>query len=357
MENLTSRPLRAKIRLEWVDPQDIVRNHKERVETIAPGTNKIRIPLALVSYGDKNETLWLRLRYRIAPDPVSNKTFAPVAGILSLSEITPDIFELGVTASEFPMAGKLYRAHVRALHPITARPVAGVELTAELKFDNDREDSFKASGVTNSRGYAMLDFNLPRDLIAEDGTLKIKAARGEFKQEAVIELRDDHLGTSNILLTTDKPLYQPGQTLHVRALARNFSNRAIPNADLEFVIKDPEGTTQFRADLKTSRFGVADADWQIPDNTRLGDYRISFEIHDDQSARTSVAESIVKITRYDLPNFAVKTKPDREYYLPGQNAEIEVRADYLFGQPVTKGHVRVVREKDRQWIGHQHSLR
>ncbi|MEP7338041.1 MAG: MG2 domain-containing protein [Acidobacteriota bacterium] len=321
----------------------------ERREMIASGSSKIAFPLLLVvDSKHQDETLWYRLRYRIAPDPPSSKTFTPVTGVISLSEITPDIFELRVIASEYPFAGKLYRAHVRALHPITARAVGGVQINANLKFDNDRKDSFKATAITTTRGYAALDFNLPRDLIAEDGNLEIKAIRGDFKQEAEIELRDEHLRLSRILLTTDKPIYQPDQTLHVRALAFDFNNRAIANAELELEIEDPEGTTQFRTDLKTSRFGVASIDWQIPENARLGDYHINIWMDDDKHGEARMTNT-VKITRYELPNYAVKTKPDRDYYLPGQNAEVEIRADYLFGQPVTKGHVRVVREKDRHW--------
>src|SRR4029079_3600036 len=47
--------------------------------------------------------------------------------------------------------------------------------------------------------------------------------------------------------------------------------------------------------------------------------------------------------------FTVTVKPDRSYYLSGQDARVEVRADYLFGQPVKRGHVRVVRETERRW--------
>src|SRR6185369_12071761 len=52
---------------------------------------------------------------------------------------------------------------------------------------------------------------------------------------------------------------------------------------------------------------------------------------------------------YELPNFAVRVTPDRAFYLPSQNAEVEVRGDYLFGQPVSRGRVRVVRETEREW--------
>jgi len=43
-------------------------------------------------------------------------------------------------------------------------------------------------------------------------------------------------------------------------------------------------------------------------------------------------------------------QPNHTYYLPGQNADVKVSADYLFGQPVTHGHVRVVREVDESGI-------
>jgi len=349
LENLTANPLRARIELAWLDPQDRVPWQTDRRETVTSGASKIAVPLPLFIDSDQaDKALWYRLRYRIMPEKDSSKAFAPITGLISLSEITPDIFELRVIASEFPIAGKPYRAHVRALHPITSRPVSGVRINASLKFDNDREDSFKSFATINAQGYATLDFNLPRDLVAEDGALEIQAARGEFTQNAEVELRDDHLEMSRIVLTTDKPIYQPGQLLHIRALALDFNKRAIADTELELEIEDPEGTTQFRADLKTSRFGVASVDWQIPENTRLGDYRIKIEIDDDKHGQAEM-QNTVKISRYDLPNFAVKTKLDRDYYLPGQNAEIEVRADYLFGQPVNKGNVRVVREKERRW--------
>ncbi len=347
VENLTGRPLRAKIELEWVDPADLVDGKTERRETIAPGAGKLTIPFPLPKeVHEQDKTLWYRLRYRVAPE--SGNTFLPVSGIISLSEITPDLFELRVTASEFPIPGKPYRTHIRALHPLTSRPVSGVNVTANLKFDNDRQDSFKATGLTNAQGYVALDFTLPRDLIAEDGKVEIKASRGEFTQKAEFETRDDLRGMNRIILTTDKPIYQPGQTLHLRALLFDFINRALPNANLELEISDPEGTRQFRAELKTSRFGVANVDWQIPDNTRLGEYSISLNMDDDKLGEARM-ETRVKISRYDLPNFAVKTKPDREFYLPGQNAEVAVSADYLFGQPVTKGKARIVREGNERW--------
>ncbi|MFN7946532.1 MAG: MG2 domain-containing protein [Blastocatellia bacterium] len=349
VENLTARDLPVRISLEWLDPRDFVRSRAERREMLRPGAGQPVIPLSLpFELNDHHpETLWYRVRYRLTPDSSAAQS-APLEGLISLSTIAPDIFELRVIASEYPLAGKTYRAHARALHPVTSRPVRDVQVTAELKFDNERKTSFKTSGLTDAQGYATLEFNLPRELDAHDGELAITAVRGDFAQQVSADLRDDHLKLTQMLLTTDKPLYQPGQTLHLRVLALDFTKRAIAQAGLSLEIEDPEGTTQFRAEMQTSRFGIASADWQIPANTRLGDYRIRVELDDDKYGSNGTMTQ-VKISRYDLPNFAVQVKADRAYYLPGQNAEITVSADYLFGQPVKRGQVRLVRETEREW--------
>src|SRR6185369_10083341 len=64
---------------------------------------------------------------------------------------------------------------------------------------------------------------------------------------------------------------------------------------------------------------------------------------DDETAQD------VRISRYELPNFRVNVDLDRKFYLPGQDATVTIRADYLFGQPVLRGKVRVVRQSEREW--------
>ena len=150
------------------------------------------------------------------------------------------------------------------------------------------------------------------------------------------------------MVTTDKPIYQPGQKLHVRALVFDSSKHAAANVEANVKITDPENSSVFKTTIHTSRFGVATADWEIPENTRLGNYGVEVEL-DDESYDDARSFQSVKISRYDLPNFSVNVKPNRSYFLPQQNAEVDVRADYLFGQPVKRGHVRVVREDEREW--------
>ena len=53
--------------------------------------------------------------------------------------------------------------------------------------------------------------------------------------------------TASILLTTEKPIYQPGQTIHVRALALDRANhQASANRPLTFELQDSRGNKVFQ---------------------------------------------------------------------------------------------------------------
>jgi hypothetical protein len=317
--------------------------------SVPSGSSISTVPLVKIGAGDYDdkELVWYRLRYEITAINPSGKETDPVSGLISLSEITPDIFQLLVSAPQEVGKEAKYTIRARTLHPLTGKPASGVNVEARIAYEEgDDERELKSSGVTDSIGEALLEFKLPGPLKADDVEIGVVARREGFLQEAKEKVGLLH--PNRILVSTDKPLYQPGQTLRVRILALDRDRKAWANVDGKLKIYDMNSTTHFRADFKTSRFGVANVDWQIPDGARLGEYSIEAHIG-EESPRRAWGLSGIKITRYDLPNFVVNVKPDRGYYLPGQNAEVEVRADYLFGQPVKRGRVRVVRETERRW--------
>ncbi|HEX8335699.1 MAG TPA: MG2 domain-containing protein, partial [Pyrinomonadaceae bacterium] len=181
----------------------------------------------------------------------------------------------------------------------------------------------------------------------DEAKLEVRARRGVLLEEAETEVSFEDL--PRVLLTTDKPLYQPGQTVHMRALAFNQGGRALADEEVTFRVEDEEESAAFTATLKTSRFGVASADWRVPASTKLGTYTLKLVMDKDRYDIDHGALTDFRVSRYDLPNFSVTAKADRPYYLGGQSPSVEVRADYLFGQPVKRGRVRVVRQTGRRW--------
>jgi hypothetical protein len=358
VENSTGESLNSKVELEVLDPLDRVISKVAGVHSIGTGEQTLKLTLPLYFSKLKAEDrrlLWHRLHYRISKDGQSESISQ---GIISLSEITSDLFELRVASSEIAREGNRYKARVFASHPVTHKPAANVVIDGELTLEEDEEKGVKLhnSRTTDMDGIAVLEFAMPKRfpefphmIQPSGGELKVVGKRGAFVAEAEGQaLVDQFLRT---LVTTDKPLYQPGQTIHVRALIFTPSRHAFANRNILFKIDDPQGTAVHRSVVKSSRFGIANTEWSIPENVRLGDYRIHVLVDggSEEGGETSDTLYDVRISRYDLPNFSVTTQSDREYYLPGQNAEVRVRANYLFGQPVKRGHVRVVRETQREW--------
>ena len=347
VENPSGKSLDVMVQLELLDPDGHSRTATKAVFKLGTGSQKLLINLpikiAKLSSVEQDQLLWYRLRYHVAP--AAGEDVAAAAGVISLSEMTPDLFQIRVASSRTVRAGMRYRATVRAQHPLSNRPARAVRLEGTVEFepdDSDKKTTLKAYATTDHDGFAVLDFELPRQIKTDSIDLAITARRGSLvvREDRRIDLDQQPY----IFVTTDKPMYQPGQMLHARVLIFGPSKRAIGNTAVTLKISDPENDSLFEKELTTSRFGVASADWPIPENSRLGNYRVEFETQNEKSSSASV-----KVSRYDLPNFTVDVKPDRSFYLPKQNARVEVAAGYLFGQPVKRGHVRVVRETERTW--------
>src|SRR5258708_21560374 len=137
VENSLGRRVSAHLKLELIDTDGTVRAAAERDDQIKPGANFIAAPIGLWLSGkaatDTRELLWYRLRYRItSPAPAE---FDQLTGLISLSEITPDIFGLSVATPGKAQEGSAYRSRVQPAHAMTLRPVAVVTIDAEIKLD------------------------------------------------------------------------------------------------------------------------------------------------------------------------------------------------------------------------------
>ena len=290
-----------------------------------------------------------RLLYEVRFEGDSAAAFS---GILSPYALIPDLFELHFLGLNDAGLGHTYVARVWATRPDSNKPVAGVSLTAFVG-DEDEADTpkgMKARARTNSRGEALLTFRLPEKPGApedQEADLEIRGTHGNFQNSVTSTLH--FWRRAAILLSTDKPLYQPEQTLHVRALVLDDRRRAWAKQPVRFSVHDEDNTVVFSTDAQTSRFGIASVDWSIPSSQKLGNYRVSAEIAGDPDSRELQGSQLVRISRYELPTFRVNVAADKTYYLPGQNADVTVSASYMFGKPVLRGHVRVVRETSRQW--------
>jgi CD109 antigen len=175
------------------------------------------------------------------------------------------------------------------------------------------------SGPIAGRG--ALSLAVP-DLPAGDYDLRI-SAKG-FQDHSMVRVEDGTL----YFLETDKPIYKPGQTVHIRLLALDPNLKPAPGeAILE--IMDGTGTKIYRKKLAIDAFGMGTVDLPLSDEPNLGVWKVR------ATGRTRVAELDVRVERYVLPKFEVKLDFAKEWALVGDIVRGAVSATYKFGKPVS----------------------
>jgi hypothetical protein len=216
-------------------------------------------------------------------------------------------------------------------------PIEGAVVRVSLKPSGGRADLL-FEGQTDGTGSLPVQFHVPADAPAEAQlVVETESEVGQDRVEQSVTIQRDY----RLLLSSDKPLYQPGQTIHMRALALSTLDLAPAHgATLDFLVEDPKGNKVFRQSVTASAYGIASADFTLADLVNQGNYKLSVSIGEGESATRS--EKTVEVRPYVLPKFGVEVSTERSYYLPGQRMEGVVQADYFFGKPVAEGEVQIV---------------
>lgn len=335
------RPLQAELALSWVGWDDRESNPVRRPVTIQPGQSTIETVLPLSS-----SSIWMRLRYSVSPGRSNVRAFGVLQGTLSIAHISDYVFELRASHTGQARHGAPITVHAQAVHPISRVPLKDVEWKATLSIDGD-EIAPKSMSLAEE-GFAGFTFEIPsgqRDDPGGEATVEISARKADFEQGVSLTLPVPSRLSARF--QTDKPIYQPGQVIHLRAVVLDARGRAAPGAEVTLRIDDPGNERVRTVSLVASRSGVVQQDWLIPPSSPLGVYRLSLTAKGDEMYH--IAGHSVRVSRYDLPVFRVEAKPDRAAYLPDEKAEVSVQGRYLFGRPVPKGRVKIVRSRGPQW--------
>ena len=208
-------------------------------------------------------------------------------------------------------------------------PLAGAMINVRAESSGD----LLFSGSTdNDSGTADLQLQMPDFDGTETLIIETESDLGSDQFEQPITLTRNY----KILLITDKPLYQPGQTIKLRAVALStFDQRAADSLPLEIVISDGKGNKVFRQSLETDPFGVVATEFRLADQVNSGVYKI------EAIADSTTSERSVTVENYSLPKFDLNLSTERAYYAPGETVRGTLQSDYFFGEPVANSDVRL----------------
>jgi uncharacterized protein YfaS (alpha-2-macroglobulin family) len=235
--------------------------------------------------------------------------------------------------------------HVQVQRHGNAAPIAGAEVKVSLKPTRGGPAQVLYEGTTADDGRIAATFTVP-DVAepAQQIVVETRSDLGRDSMEQPVTVERSY----KVLLTTDKPIYQPGQQILIRALALGAFDR-IPAAskDIEVTVADAKGNKVFRKTATTSEYGIASWTFQLAGEVNHGKYKITATLGDTPSEKT------VTVKPYVLPKFQVSAVTDETFYRPGQRVTGQVEAAYFFGKQVDGASVQLngwVYDVDRRQV-------
>ncbi|MGB9752685.1 Ig-like domain-containing protein [Roseiflexus castenholzii] len=154
-------------------------------------------------------------------------------------------------------------------------------------------------------------------------------------------------------LLTDKPIYRPGQTVHVRGALRGIAVGAgqgqaeryvLPGVgDRAYVeVNDPEGSTIFSTTLTFSPFGTFTTDLPLAQGAPLGSYSMVARLGSPQGylSDAPVVFGSFLVAEYRVPAFEVTLTPSTSDLLRGDPLNVAVQAAYFAGGAPSNAPVR-----------------
>lgn len=245
-------------------------------------------------------------------------------------------YDLRVLGQDKFLAGSEAALRVVVMNRATEEPLAGVPVEIELAKADGGPVVRLATLKTDELGTARPRLQLPDD---DGGQYELRVRARPRKSEELVTRTVTLKHSWQLMLTTDKPVYQPGQVIHLRSLAlRRPDLKPVAGRDIVYSIADPKGNRIFQQRGVTSRFGIASADCPLADELVHGTYKVICEIGDTTSS------TAVEVKPYVLPKFEINLEFDRPYYAPADRLKAQVRAEYFFGQPVRGADVEATFE-------------
>jgi A-macroglobulin TED domain/Alpha-2-macroglobulin family/Carboxypeptidase regulatory-like domain/A-macroglobulin receptor binding domain/MG2 domain/Alpha-2-macroglobulin bait region domain len=333
----------GKLVAEILDPEDHVLGRIERNVTIGKDDGSWQETITPDKPLPFDDIIWQRLHYHFE---YTASNLPSIDGIESISQILrrPVVHIIGQT--EY-LAGSEAAIRVIVSDATNSDAVPSLIQSGTVHIDlldSNQKSTPLFTGHLNRRGTVEAQLHFPANLTGRYSlhyTADTSIGSAEYTQP--IQLNDK----ASILLTTEKPIYQPSQTIHIRALALDTAgHKADASRKLTFEVEDSRGNKVFKSATDTDKFGIASAEFTLADEVNLGTYHLR-ALMGDVNSPSNTAEIALNVERYILPKFKVavdfteKDGKQKKDYRPGDRVTGTIHANYFFGKPVDHADITI----------------
>lgn len=271
------------------------------------------------------------------------------------------------------------RAAVWVFDPETGKGIADAPVEFTLG-DSDAETGKAPTtlgGRTDAQGLARFDLPM-RD--GDGGRYRVTVGRkNQTGQERVVigqrlSLREDELVEALVHLSTDRPVYRPGHTVHYKIVRRNRGDElSLPvDEDVSVEVRDPKGRVLDQKTLRWNEHGSVSGSFELAATPPLGEYHVVARVRIPDTVDTSTLATAAerssttlfgggeffgepfagywsqsfKVEAYRKPEFTVEFNvDDTAVGRDGGFAIVEVKGEYYFGGPVAGAKVELTGQR------------
>ena len=169
-----------------------------------------------------------------------------------------------------------------------------------------------------------------------EGDYQLQLTGNSFQARSPVRIEE---GTM-VFLESDKPIYKPGQTIHIRTLTLDPELKPVAGR-VSIEVMDAKGLKVFKREVSTDDYGMTSTDLPLSPEPNLGVWKLVAKL----GQRT--AQLDVRVERYVLPKYEVKVNLAKEWALASEPIKGTIQADYSYGKPV-KGEVQI---KASRYVG------
>lgn len=153
---------------------------------------------------------------------------------------------------------------------------------------------------------------------------------------------------------SDRPLYKPGDTVHLKFFLRNVGysepdESRWANQTGTLILRNGRGEEAMKIEnLKTDALGAVEAEVIIPKDAPLGRWSAIYQIENRIAATVSF-----QTEEYRKPEYEVKVEAPSEPVKLGDKFTATVKASYFHGSPVRNAEVEIIVKReslDERWF-------
>ena len=203
----------------------------------------------------------------------------------------------------------------------------------------------------DARGRLECQVELPEDVPDGDHVLRVQVDTP--LEDPVVELDLPLFRPSIVHVLTDRPLYEPGDTLQFRALVlRAGTLEPIDDRPGHWFVVDPAGRTVLQERTDGGPWGISASDFPLAEGAPQGSWTVRYVTGSDQ------AEVQVAVEPFTLPNMTAQVQADDPWYRPGDELVLRGTVEYASGAPVQDARIELSASGQgwpppRDWDAHE----